>query len=455
MPRFPQPRSEDRVELRVVDESLANAIFRGIPAARLLARVRLGMDRSGRAPSTIDSLLVRGSRDYEQVTRAVARHSRVAEDEGPLWADDLTVALLAWAVACDTVQPSRDSSLAEIAPRNAGVSTCQAETLRTCVLRDGRLGHAAVDKGLLAFEACVRLSTRASLDAVGWDRLQAVAVQLERAGLGRDFFAHSESSIFAGCVDDDTAPEVCCRLVAIHRGPLDALVAADPRRFGPALWRTEDTTGSTAADLATFLVELTRLLAHDGTLVAALFPGKRPGPGEPLANAHADQPARGTVKPASSWGPLEWNACTAHALTDDLERGATTPSRAHAAVARGGETALDAIGAEMLNVAAHPFASAVCAEILARSARPRDVVRLVSYFAIAPDLEPAARALGRCAAIELPRMLGAWIQTLLPASGAAPGSSTARASACIASLRPYPRLYQTVRGLLPRSAPAW
>jgi len=71
-------------------------------------------------------------------------------------------------------------------------------------------------------------------------------------------------------------------------------------------------------------------------------------------------------------------------------------------VARGGEPALDALGAEMLRVAAHPFASAAFAEVLAKSGRPRDVIRLVTYFAIGPDPAAGARALASCSAPELP-----------------------------------------------------
>jgi hypothetical protein len=142
---------------------------------------------------------------------------------------------------------------------------------------------------------------------------------------------------------------------------------------------------------------------------------------------------------------------TTAALAAALESGATTVPRVRAAAARGGEAALDAIGAEMLDVGGHASASAAFAEILSHSGRPRDVLRLVTYFAIAPDPVPAARALGACSAVELPRVLGAWLDAMLPLDGDdAPDSSAARVTACIASLKPYPQLYLAVRPLLTR-----
>ena len=154
-----------------------------------------------------------------------------------------------------------------------------------------------------------------------------------------------------------------------------------------------------------------------------------------------------------SWAPTDWSSLEASsALADAVERGATTIPRLRGLVARGGEPALDAIGAEMLRVAAHPFASSVLAELLARSGRPRDVIRLVTYFAIAPEPTAAARALSACGAPELPSVLRAWLEAMLPSDGGvAPfgenpeTSSAARLTACVASLSPYPRLYGAVR----------
>jgi hypothetical protein len=152
-----------------------------------------------------------------------------------------------------------------------------------------------------------------------------------------------------------------------------------------------------------------------------------------------------------SFFPTDWTASTAAVLADAFERGVMTFPRVRAAAVRGGEAALDAIGAEMLDVSGHAFASAAFAEILSHSGRPRDVLRLVTYFAIAPDPVPAARALGACWAAELPRVLSAWLNAMLPQDGDdALESSAARVTACIASLKPYPQLYQAVRPLLAR-----
>jgi hypothetical protein len=52
-------------------------------------------------------------------------------------------------------------------------------------------------------------------------------------------------------------------------------------------------------------------------------------------------------------------------------------------------------------------------------------------------------------------VLGAWLDGMLPSDGQdGPESSAARVTACIASLKPYPRLYGAVRPLLTRLAVA-
>jgi hypothetical protein len=162
--------------------------------------------------------------------------------------------------------------------------------------------------------------------------------------------------------------------------------------------------------------------------------------------------------PPSSWQPADFGALDAPiALASALELGQVTVPRARSLVLRGGHEALDGIGKEMLNVAAHPFASSVFAEILAVVSRERDAVRLVTYFAIAPDPAAAAHALDLCTAPELPSVLKAWLETMLPADGAiaAPGddpetSGGARVASCVAALAPYPRLHAVVRPLLRR-----
>jgi hypothetical protein len=444
-----EPKVGDRVELCVVDASLAHAFFEGIPAARLLSRVKVAVDLDpGGSPwdERMAGLLAAGSPDFERVRRALARQMRVALDEGPLPASDATLAVLVLAVASDGAEHGRDASLAEIAPRATGVPACSPGLVAACALYDDRLGAPGVDPHAPGFEACIRLATRALLGPIPWVHLRAIAAQLERAEIGVSLTADAHSSIFPPGVDADDAIDPRERRVSpIDRAPLDALVAVDPRRLGQAVWRTEQASGVPSANLATFLADLTRLLAHEGTLVAAISPRESLGRETPDALLGAD----------GSWTPAEWNATAASVMAEALERGTTTFARVRAAVARGGEPALDAIGAEMLRAGGYPFANAAFAEILAKSTRPRDVIRLVTHFAIAPDPGVAAHALGACAASELPRVLGAWLEAMLPQDGGdAPESTAARVSACIASLKPYPHLYRSVERLLPRITPS-
>jgi hypothetical protein len=62
-----------------------------------------------------------------------------------------------------------------------------------------------------------------------------------------------------------------------------------------------------------------------------------------------------------------------------------------------------------------------------------------------------------CNAPELPSVLRAWLEAMLPADGGIvpfgdnpETSSAARLTACIAALAPYPKLYGAVRPLLSR-----
>jgi hypothetical protein len=437
------PKVGDRIDLLVVDASLASALFHGIPAARLLAHARLGRDGGDDAgwESRMAALLGAGSRIHDRVRRAVGRHSRVAVDERPIKApSEATVAVLVWAVACD---PEGDSSLAEIAPAAGEHSACDAGVLEACAVFDDRLASLEVDKRAPAFEVCMRLATQAALAPMPSDRFHAIALQLEQAEIGVRLFGGTPASIFPRCADDEIRPKDR-RMVALHREPLEALLSRDPRQLGPAVWRTEHAEGGANVQLATFLADLGRLLRHPGSLVAAIAPPELP----------EDLPAQATASP-HSWAPpgltSEWTTSTAAALADALEHGEMTAIRARTSVTRGGEAAVDAIGAEMLRVGDHAIASAVFAEIVARSARPRDILRLVTYFAVAPDPEPAARALGACADSELPRVLRAWLEAMLPPDGEnAEDASVARVAACVASLRPYPQLYHAVQGLLSR-----
>jgi hypothetical protein len=436
-----KPKPGDRVELRVVDAPLARALFHGIPAARLLARVRLAHDEreDGDAwDARLDHLLRRGTTAYDQVKRSVARHARVAFDEGPLQGDDATIAVLVWAVACED---GSGQSLAEIAPAAGLPPRCDAAVLAACAAFDDRIASADADKRAPAFEACIRMATRSAMGPLPWEHVRALATRLEGPPIGVRLFRDGSPSIFPHHVDDELAYRDL-RVTPLDRAELDTLVARDPRELGSAVWRTGTAHGGDAGtQLATFLADLTRLLTKEGALVAGIVPLQPPD---------EDRPSELPGAPPS-WVPADWSARGAAALADALERGATTLPRVRTEVARGGGAALDAVSAEMLHVGAHPFASACFAEILARDARPRDVIRLVTYFAIAPDPAPAARALAGCAAPELPRVLGAWLEAMLPQDGDEPGtSSAARVTACISALKPYPHLYRTMLPLLSR-----
>jgi hypothetical protein len=441
-----RPKPGDRVELRVVDAPLARALFHGIPTARLLARVRLAHDEreDGDAwDSRLDRLLRRGTAAFDRVKRSIALHARVAFDEGPLQADDATIAVLVWAVACEN---GSEQSLAEIAPTAGQRACCDEAVLAACAAYDDRIASPEADKRAPAFEACVRMATRSSMGPLPWEHLRVIAARLEGPPIGVRLFREGGSSVFPRHVDDELAYGDR-RVAPLDREELDKLVGRDPRELGSAVWRTDTAPGGDAGtQLATFLADLTRLLAREGALVAGIVPLQPP----------EDDPSNDVRGAPPSWVPRDWSARGAAALADALERGATTLPRVRTEVVRGGGTALDAVGAEMLHVGAHPFASAGFADILARGARPRDVIRLVTYFAIAPDPAPAARALAGCTAAELPRVLGAWLEAMLPQDGDHdPGTFSAeRVTACIAALKPYPHLHRAVLPLLSRIANA-
>ena len=372
-----EARVGDRIEFLVIDTPLARAFFHGIPAARLLARARpAGRRQNADAAwdAHLRSLLQGDPAAYEAVKRAAARHARVAHDEGPLEASEATIAVLVWAVAS---APETDASLVEIAPAAGQASACEPSVLRACSMYDDRLSDAAADKRAPAFEACARL---AKLDAIrprpaGWVR--ATAAQLERSEIGIRLLGDAPSSIFPRRVDDEIAPGDR-RMVAISRGPLDALAALEPRQLGAVIARMEEASRGAGADVATFLADLTHLLSHEGTLVAVIAP-----PGLPDA-----EDAAASEAPAS-WTPADWTSSTAAAVAEALECGRTTLSRVRAAAARGGEAALDAIGAEMLLIGGHAMASAAFAEIL--SSRMRRATSCASW----PSLRDRARP--RCA----------------------------------------------------------
>jgi hypothetical protein len=445
-------RAGDQLELRVIDLSLARAFYEGIPSARLLARIRVRSDERDldaaplrkTATSSWDALLARliggAPEAAERVKRAIARHTRAAFDEGALPIDESCVAAFVFALA---VSDDPDASPAEAFGALPDRGGDERGIARSCGAFEARLASNGSDKRAVLFEACARLATRAVAGPWPAERVRDALAQLASSEL-RATLRRSNAALFPLAFDADVA-QADRRMALLERAELDTLVAKDPRELAAAIARSERSPKRQAAHVDTLVADLTTLLARPGELVIAMR-----GP-----EVDEEMPVP-SIRP--SWAPTDWSSLeAASALADAVERGATTIPRLRGLVARGGEPALDAIGAEMLRVAAHPFASSVLAELLARSGRPRDVIRLVTYFAIAPDPTAAARALSSCTSPELPSVLRAWLEAMLPGDGgAAPfgenpdTSSGARLTACVASLSPYPRLYGAVRPLMAR-----
>ena len=447
-------QKDELVELLVVDASLARAFYAGIPTARLLARLRLASDEadldapppSRPTSSSWDRLLATlltgaGDTALDRVRKSVARHARAASDEGRLEADEPTIAALVLAVASAT---DPDTSLAEAF---AGGEVAPA-LVRACAAYDPRL--LSPDRRGPLFEACLRLAKVGSVGPWPEGRVREAASRLKSSEIGLDLLRQSSAALLPLDLEPEV-PRTARRMALLERAELDAFVARDPRELATAVARAErGERDGTRIYLDKLVADLTRLLAHRGALVFATVPPEVPL--EELTPVRAP-----SVRPVS-WMPTSWAAPdAAGVLAKALEGGATTLPRVRGVIARGGDPALDAIGAEMLRVAIHPFASAAFAEVLARTGRPRDVTRLLTYFAVAPDPKDAASALGQCSAPELPGMLTDWLTSMLPPDGALapPGdnpetSSGARLSACIVALRPYPHLYAAVRPLLAR-----
>ncbi len=446
-------RKGDHVELLVADASLARAFYAGIPTARLLARLRLASDEADldEAPSrpsssTWDRLTARlvsvaGEATLDRVRRATARHARAASDEGPLHAGEPVAAALMLALAASN---DADTSLAEAF---AG-GDVPLELAGACAAYDPRL--LSRDRRGPLFEACVRLAAVGSIGPWPGDRVREASARLREADGGVLLLRRSSASLLPLDLEPEV-PRSARRMTLLERGELDAFVARDPRDLAAAIARIE--LGRPPPDgiyLDQLVADLARLLAHRGALVFAAV--------DPQLPEEEQAPSRlPSVRPVS-WIPSSWaTPDAAAALARALEGGATTLPRVRGVISRGGDPALDAVGAEMLKVGEHPFASAAFADVLARTGRPRDVMRLVTYFAVAPDPADAAAALGQCTAPELPGVLHAWMTSMLPNDGAlAPHgddpdtSSAARLSACLAALRPYPHLFDAVRGLLTR-----
>lgn len=390
---------DTELELALVDLRVARAVWEGVPTARLLARIRLDRDErdlvdigdraSGQdlASSTWDKLMARllgpSHAAHDRVRRAVARHGRAASDEGPLVANDPAIAALVH-VLLSATETDGDSSPAEgVAARVA----LDAAVVRACGRLDDRLATPGADRRAAAFEACLHVATLASGGAPALAALEACGPTIAAA-----------ASLYPW--GDAEVPVAERRAVL-----LDRAVALE----APSLGRAVAALG-----------------AHQGELVAFVLMEPR----------SMNEPQ---VVPPSSWFPADFGTLEAASrLAGALERGATTAPRARSVILRGGDAALDAIGAAMLDATAHPFASAVFADILGRASRERDVVRLVSYFAIAPDVATAAHALAASGAPDVAAVLRAWLESILPAD----------LSRCVAALAPYPHLHAAVKPLL-------
>jgi len=440
---------EHQVELLVADLSLARALFEGVPAARLLSRVQLARDASNQAAwdEWLARVTAHQTDDLERLRRAIARHARQALDEGPIDAENATVAALVFGFFCNE---SDDASLAE-----AGLTPHEKALVRSCSFYDGRLGGTG-DVRVPMLEACIRIATLASAGPWAHERLMDAVTQLATSEIGI-LWPAAEQRLFP--IDFQVAPEHA-RMTRIDRASLDALVARDPRELASVIARAERSRSLPTplaslppsrprVRLDTFLADLSDLLSHPGALVLAVA----------LVDPEVD--AAVPSKPPSdrpSNIPLDWSQPDlAENIAESIENGQTSFARLRNLVGRGGEPALDAIGAEMLRTSSHAAANAMFAEVLARAGRPRDVIRLVTHFAIASDPPIAARALSTCNAPELPSVLRAWLEAMLPTDGAdaqlGPDphtSSAARLTACVASLEPYPHLYEAVRPLLLR-----
>ncbi|MBS2020294.1 MAG: hypothetical protein JST00_45965 [Deltaproteobacteria bacterium] len=399
-----------------VDLGVARAFWEGVPTARLLARIRLDRDerdlvglaaRASGADVPTSSwdvlaarLLAESPASFERVKRAVARHGRAATDEGPLSASDETIAALVVVLLSSNEDGEMDASPAE---GWADARPVETDVLRACGRLDYRLADRGADRRAAPFEACVLLTSFARSKPTSAALLGPMAA----LALPTPFYPRADE-------ESPDVPESDRRMILVDRGALVRTLATDERlqqKVGP-------------------------VLSQGSSIVAVPITA-------PMSTL--DVPA----VPPSSWMPAELGTVEGAArLASALERGATTAPRVRALVLRGGDAALDAIGREMLEVANHPFASAVFADILGRRSRERDVVRLVSYFAIAPDPAPAAHALAVCAAPEVTTVLRAWLESLVRDAAPAPAFAV-----YVGALAPYPHLAAAVKPLVAKLDP--
>jgi hypothetical protein len=458
--------AEDEVELTVVDLGVARALWEGVPIGRLLARIRLHRDErdlidldqraSGLdfADASWDIAIARilGSAPaaLDRIKRAIARHALAAFDEGGLAATDEAIAALVYA---HLSSPDADASPAEGAAESLAID----EAVRVaCVRLDERLGRPEGDRRAAPFEACLELARRGASPAWPLSALrQALGViaavaetDLHDSG-GYPSLKDVPDVVLAASVplypwsESEDVPVYDRRSCLLDRPRLERAVLRPERDLAAIVARAS--SRHPGLPFGKIVADVRAILNKHGALILNVVR-------EP--KSHRDPPRI----PPASWQPIDADAVeTAVTLAAALERGAITVPRARSLLIRGGDIALDAIGKEMLNVAAHPFASAAFAEILAPFARERDVVRLVTYFAIAPDPKTAAHALGMCNAREVVvTVLRNWLETMLPADGARaePGSDAGvRIASCVAALEPYPWLSEAMRSVVSRTEP--
>jgi hypothetical protein len=449
---------DDEVEVTVVDLGVARALWEGVPTARLLARIRLHRDERDlidldQRASGIDfadaswdiilaRLLAAAPSSLERLKRAIARHARAASDEGPLAAGDTTVATLVHAhLSASDVDASPAEGVNGGAPLEDPFRIASARF-------DDRLGRVNGDLRGVYFEACLELARRGSGSAWPIDALQralgAVAAVQNAAihdsggypkldALTQTIQA-SSAPLYPWSDDGDVSPAER-RACLVDRAQLERILLLPERDLAASVSRAA--TRYPDLPIAKIAADVLASLGRHGALL--LVATREP-------RSHRAAPRL----PPASWAPGDLDASdTAITLAAALERGSITGPRARSLLIRGGDPALDAIGKEMLNVAAHPFASAVFAEVLAPFARERDVVRLVTYFAIAPDPKTAAHALSLCNAREVvSTVLKAWLETMLPSDGSPETPTRARMLSCVEALRPYPSLFRVVEPLV-------
>ncbi len=251
-------RPGDQLELRVIDLSLARAFYEGIPAARLLARMRVRSDERDldaaplrkTATSSWDALLARlaggAPEAAERVKRAIARHTRAAFDEGALPMDESCVASLLFGLAVSDDPDASPSEAFGSVPGGGGDGAGSGGQRRgphhdervigrACGAFEPRLASHGTDKRAVLFEACARLATRdgtseaprrgQQLAVVGpWpaERVRDALLELASSELGASL-RRSNAALFPIAFDAEV-PLADRRMALLERAELDALV---------------------------------------------------------------------------------------------------------------------------------------------------------------------------------------------------------------------------------------